>query len=35
LTRDIHTVAKDVVFLNDHVAEINADAELDPLIGRD
>jgi len=33
--RDIHTVAEDVVFLNDHVAQVDADAKLDPLGGRD
>ena len=31
--RDIHTVAEDVVLLNDHVAEVDANAKLDPLIG--
>ncbi len=32
--RDIHPVAEDVLFLNDHVAEIDADAEPDaPFVG--
>jgi hypothetical protein len=32
--RDIHTVAEDVVLLNDHVAEIDADAKPDaPFVG--
>src|SRR6266404_4231183 len=28
--RDVHPVAKDVVFLNDHIAKIDANAKLDP-----
>ena len=32
--RHIRTVAEDVVLLNDHIAEVDPDAEVDPLIGR-
>jgi hypothetical protein len=32
--RDIHPVAEDVVLLGNYVAEIDADAILDPLLGR-
>ncbi len=31
---DVHAVAVDVVAFDDHVAEINGDAELQPLVGR-
>jgi hypothetical protein len=31
---DIHPVAENVVLLNDHVAEVDADAEPDPLLLR-
>jgi hypothetical protein len=30
--RDIHTVTEDVVFLNDHIAEIDAHTEPDPAL---
>jgi hypothetical protein len=33
--RDVHPIAKDVVLLNDYVAEVDADPKLDPLGGRD
>src|SRR6516164_5823465 len=31
---DIDSVAEDVVLLNDHVAEVDANAELDPVLWR-
>jgi len=33
--RDIHTVAENALALGDHVAQVDTDAELDPLLGRD
>ncbi|HJX22510.1 MAG TPA: hypothetical protein VJ454_16050, partial [Steroidobacteraceae bacterium] len=33
--RHVHAVAEDVIFLNDHVAQIDADAELHPPCRRD
>jgi hypothetical protein len=33
--RDIYSIPEDVVLLGDHVAEINADPELNPLMRRD
>jgi hypothetical protein len=32
--RDIHCITQDVVFVDDYIADVNADAELDPLILR-
>jgi hypothetical protein len=32
--RDVHPIPEDVVLLNDHVAEVDADAEPDPLLLR-
>ena len=32
--RNIHAIAEDVVLLNDHIAEVDADAKLDPLGSR-
>ena len=31
----VHAVAKDVAFLDNDIAEVDPEAELDPLIGRD
>src|SRR5215467_6324442 len=33
--RDIDAVTKDVVFFNDHVAKVDADPKIDPLLRRD
>src|SRR6185436_9008814 len=32
---DVHAVAENIVVLDDDVADMNADADLDPLVGRD